>query len=83
MVQGVGYRMFVQREADKLGVAGYARNLFDGRVEVFASGTPAQLSAIKKALERGPTFSSVSGVREEEALPDAQYANRFVVERDG
>lgn len=82
MVQGVGYRMFVQREADKLGVAGYTRNLFDGRVEVFASGTAAQLSTMKTALEQGPRFSSVSGVREEEALPDARYANRFVIENN-
>ena len=83
MVQGVGYRIFVHREADKLGIAGYTRNLFDGRVEVLASGTEAQLSALKVALERGPRFSSVSSVREEDAAPDTHYTTHFVIEQDG
>jgi acylphosphatase len=82
IVQGVGFRFFVQREAEKLRVGGYARNLFDGRVEVLATGTAAQLEGIKSALERGPRFSSVSGVREEEAHRDARYENGFVIEPD-
>lgn len=83
MVQGVGFRMFVQREANKLGIGGYTRNLFDGRVEVFATGTASQLTALKAALERGPRLSMVSGVREEEAHPDSQYNSHFVIESDG
>jgi acylphosphatase len=82
IVQGVGFRFFVQREAEKLRVAGYARNLFDGRVEVFAVGSPAQLEAMKRALERGPRFSSVSGVREEEAQPNPLHENGFAIEPD-
>lgn len=82
MVQGVGFRMFVQREANKLGIGGYTRNLVDGRVEVFASGTASQLTTLKAALERGPRLSMVSGVREEEAHPDSQYNGRFLIESD-
>jgi acylphosphatase len=82
IVQGVGFRFFAQREAEKLRVGGYARNLFDGRVEVLAIGTPAQLDGMKRALERGPRFSSVSGVREEEARHDPRYENGFVIEPD-
>ena len=37
-VQGVGYRYFAQHAASSLGLAGYARNLDDGRVEVYAAG---------------------------------------------
>jgi acylphosphatase len=81
-VQGVGFRFFVQREAEKLNVGGYARNLFDGRVEVLAIGSPAQLAEMKSALERGPRFSSVSGVQEEDALPSQRYENGFVIEPD-
>ena len=81
-VQGVGFRFFAQREANKLGVAGYARNLHDGRVEVLAVGSPAQLDAMKSALQRGPRFSSVSGVREEEAQSSSRYEKRFVIEPD-
>jgi acylphosphatase len=80
MVQGVGFRMFVAREAGKLGISGYTKNLFDGRVEVLAHGTPAQLAELKAALERGPRFSSVSGVREEDARFDAPYQDGFVIE---
>jgi acylphosphatase len=82
LVQGVGFRFFAQREAEKLRVGGYARNLFDGRVEVLAIGSPAQLEEMKNALERGPRFSSVSGVREEEAHYDSRYEKGFVIEPD-
>jgi acylphosphatase len=81
-VQGVGFRFFAQREAEKLRVGGYARNLLDGRVEVLAIGTPAQLDGMKSALERGPRFSSVSGVREEAAQHDSRYEHGFVIEPD-
>ena len=82
IVQGVGFRFFVQREAAKLRVGGYVRNLFDGRVEVLATGSRAQLDAMKRALERGPRFSTVSGVREEEAQSSPKYEKDFVIEQD-
>ena len=72
----------MQREAEKLRVGGYARNLYDGRVEVLAIGSPAQLEALKRALERGPRFSSVSGVREEEAQPSPLHESGFAIEPD-
>jgi acylphosphatase len=80
IVQGVGFRFFAQREAEKLRVGGYARNLLDGRVEVLAIGSPAQLDEMKSALERGPRFSSVSGIREEAAHHDKRYEKGFVIE---
>ena len=82
IVQGVGFRFFAQREAEKLHVGGFARNLFDGRVEVLACGSPAQLEEMKRALERGPRFSSVSGVREEEVQPNPLFEKKFVIEPD-
>jgi acylphosphatase len=82
IVQGVGFRFFVQREAEKLRIGGYARNLFDGRVEVLAVGSPAQLDKLKSALDRGPRFSSVSGVREEAAQHSPRYEKEFVIEPD-
>jgi acylphosphatase len=82
IVQGVGFRFFVQRVAEKLEIGGYTRNLFDGRVEVFAAGTAEQLEELKRALERGPRFSSVSGVHEEEARLDPRYDGVFIIEPD-
>jgi acylphosphatase len=78
-VQGVGFRYFTQNAARKLRLGGYVKNLADGRVEVFATGTAAQLEELRRALRRGPAFSSVSEVHEEVAELDAQFENSFVI----
>ena len=79
MVQGVGFRYFTQDVAEKLRVSGFVRNLGDGRVEVFAIATPQQHAELRAMLERGPRFSSVSGVKEEPAAPDPRYEGGFVI----
>ena len=66
-VQGVGYRYFAQYAASSLNLSGYAQNLDDGRVEVYASGPPASLDELAGILHRGPRFSDVRGVEEQEA----------------
>jgi acylphosphatase len=66
-VQGVGFRYFVVRMADELGVTGWVRNLDDGRVEVYAAGTEAQLHELAGRLWKGPLWSHVRGVEEQEA----------------
>jgi len=66
-VQGVGYRWFAQKTANLLGVHGYARNLDDGRVEVYALGTREQIETFAGYLWKGPTFAEVRGVDELEA----------------
>lgn len=78
-VQGVGFRYFTQRAAAKIKVGGYVKNLHDGRVEVFATGTPQQLRELRSVLERGPRFSSVTEVREESAAIDPYYDGVFVI----
>ena len=77
-VQGVGFRDFAQRAAAQLGVSGYARNLDDGRVEVYAVGTPEQLSELAGLLLTGPRFASVRGVEEQEAA--VQQYDTFQIE---
>ena len=52
-VQGVGFRWWTRDQADALGLAGYAANLDDGRVEVVAEG-PAPLCRELLARLRGP-----------------------------
>ena len=66
-VQGVGYRYFAQHSAAALGLRGYARNLDDGRVEVYAVGPEDKLSEFAGMLYRGPRWSDVRGVDEQEA----------------
>jgi acylphosphatase len=80
MVQGVGYRYYTLAAAEKLRVSGFVRNLRDGRVEVFAVGTPQQHRELRSMLERGPRFSSVSEVREEPAISDAQDRAGFFID---
>lgn len=79
MVQGVGFRFFTQAAAEKLRISGFVRNLCDGRVEVFAMGTPEQLAQFRSMLERGPRFSSVTEIREEPATPEPQYEGGFFI----
>lgn len=61
-VQGVGFRWFVEREAERRGLAGWVANLPDGTVEVVAEGPDDQLESLIAALEEGPPGALVSHV---------------------
>lgn len=76
-VHSVGFRRFVQKEAEKLGLSGWVRNLKDRRVEVVAqssahstgSGQASSDQEAKEALEKliehckkGPFMAEVKGV---------------------
>jgi acylphosphatase len=61
-VQGVFFRASTRNEAERLGLAGTASNLDDGRVEVVASGTDAALDALEKWLWQGPPAARVDEV---------------------
>jgi acylphosphatase len=79
IVQGVGFRYYTQHAAQRLHLSGYAKNLPDGRVEVYAIGTGEQLAKLRSVLARGPWGASVSEVGEEGASIDSQYTTRFVI----
>jgi acylphosphatase len=70
-VQGVGYRAFVVHAADAVGIRGWARNLDDGRVEVYAIGDRDQLSDFEGRLRQGPRLSDVRGVDSIEDVVDS------------
>jgi acylphosphatase len=78
-VQGVGFRYFTQRAAERLQLKGYTRNLPDGRVEVYAIGSPEQLTKLRSALDRGPWGATVSEVQEEHAAIDSNHEFGFVI----
>jgi acylphosphatase len=80
MVQGVGYRYFAMRSAQRLGLGGYARNLPDGRVEVYAVGSASKLADFRAELERGPQGASVASVAEVEASLNVQFERGFSIE---
>jgi acylphosphatase len=81
-VQGVGYRFFAERVASQIGVAGYVRNLFDARVEVYAIGNAAQLDSLKRELQRGPRMASVDQIAEVDAEVLTEYSSDFSIEQD-
>ncbi len=62
-VQGVGFRYFVVEHALSLGLRGYARNEFDGSVEVVAQGPRPALERLVTLLRQGPSAAHVTDVR--------------------
>jgi acylphosphatase len=78
-VQGVGYRFFAERWAGQLGIAGSAKNLWDGTVEVYAIGDAKSLEEFKNRLYQGPSMSRVTAIRESEE-PVEQHWFGFTIE---
>ena len=77
MVQGVGFRWYVARHARGLGLAGYARNLADGRVEVVATGRDvATLARLEELLRAGPAHARVDSVEAQDQADDPQIPSR-------
>ena len=68
-VQGVFYREFARREAEAIGVSGFARNLKDGNVEIVAEGEERQLKEFERKFRKGPLMAFITGVdiKEEQA----------------
>lgn len=63
----MGFRWFVQREAEALGLAGWVRNTPEGSVEVLASGSEQQLAALAAKLRQGPRAARVESMEESAA----------------
>ena len=59
MVQGVGFRYYTLRRAQKMGLGGYVRNQPDGRVLCEAEGERGLLMELIRELRIGPSFSDV------------------------
>jgi acylphosphatase len=73
LVQGVFYRASTKTRARELGLAGFAKNLPDGRVEVVASGDAEALDALHAWLRQGPPAARVVAV-EREAFSEPTHA---------
>ena len=82
IVQGVGFRYFTQDEAERLHLAGFVRNLRDGRVEVYAIGPGEELARLRTLLERGPRGAMVQNVAEQPAEIDPRFAAEFSITYD-
>jgi acylphosphatase len=76
-VQGVWFRASADREAARLGVAGSATNLPDGRVELVAEGPPDSVDRFEAWARRGPSRAEVTAVDVRDEPPTGQRG--FVV----
>jgi len=61
-VQGVYFRAYTQKQAVKLNVKGFVRNLADGSVEIVATGHPEDLQKLLAWCHKGPMLAKVSEV---------------------
>jgi len=78
-VQGVGFRWFVLREAEKLGVCGFASNLPDGRVEVVGVAGQPTLAEFERALAVGPMMARVDNVEKVDLSHDVPTYKSFSI----
>ena len=68
-VQGVGFRYWVAREAEGLGITGWVRNLADGRVEAVFSVDQSAVGEMLARLQMGPRLANVSDLAVSDAAP--------------
>jgi acylphosphatase len=64
-VQGVAFRHYTVREAEKWGISGTVKNMQNGEVEVFAQGDDQAIAQFELFLHTGPRSASVEKVEKE------------------
>ena len=74
-VQGVGFREYVKKQARKMGVNGWARNLIDRRVEIVAQADEELLKKFVKIASRGPFLAEVKSVSVEWQEPSEHFSS--------
>src|SRR4051812_2533975 len=65
LVQGVGYRAWVEQQASARGLEGWVRNCRDGTVEALFAGPASVVSEMIASCRRGPLSALVEGVQEQ------------------
>jgi acylphosphatase len=73
VVQGVGFRMYTHREARRLGLGGYVRNLPDGSVEIVAEGPADAVARLIAWAKHGPPSAVVDDVNVKDAEPTGEF----------
>ena len=58
-VQGVGFRMFVQKNAMELGITGWVKNMSDGTVTMELQGSQAAIDRLEAIIREGNYFIKV------------------------
>jgi acylphosphatase len=74
-VQGVGFRWFVVRVADRLGLTGWVANEADGSVRVVAEGRSDALDRLVELLREGPSGAVVEQVKDQRSAPKGEFGS--------
>lgn len=77
-VQGVSFRVYTRKQAVKLNIQGFVRNLADGNVEIFATGTGEALQQLVAWCRKGPALARVDKVNAHE-IPLIEVFNGFEI----
>ena len=77
-VQGVNFRYYTKEKADELDLAGWVRNLSDGRVEIQALGEEEKLAEFLSWCQKGSDFANVQQVEVEWKNTDEKL-EKFVI----
>ena len=75
-VQGVGFRYATEREAGRLGLRGFVRNLDDGSVEIVAEGDAAALDRLVAWAHHGPRMAIVDRVDVTRSAATGEFGKR-------
>ncbi|MBI3586156.1 MAG: acylphosphatase [Ignavibacteriales bacterium] len=63
LVQGVGFRYYVVRQASQLGLPGYVHNLYNGDVEIEVEGDRSLIEEFIKQVKIGPSSAQVKDLK--------------------
>lgn len=78
LVQGVFYRASVKKAAETLRLAGFVRNLPDGRVEIIVQGSERELKEFERQCYTASRAARVERVEAQFREPGKRYRN-FII----
>lgn len=73
LVQGVGFRYFVLRQATRLNLRGYVQNLYNGDVEIEVQGERSLVEELIKEVKVGPRSAHVADLKIEWKEPNQNF----------
>ena len=80
-VQGVGYRMYTQTQAEQLGLVGFVQNLSDGTVKIVAAGEDDKVDALIDWAKSGSPPAKVDDLQTETMEYQEEEFDRFDIRR--
>ena len=75
LVQGVGFRYFVMREAQKLELKGFVKNLYSGEVLTVIEGEKTNAEEMVQKLKVGPIHASVKSFKVDWQEPKNEFTD--------